>query len=172
MAVVLISGCIGQDPYTRNVGGVDLHFRANLNEAANVSVYPNEAALRSVLLNTGVESIGVAYIPNDTENAFYLADSYELAYKITIINKYFFNRTKLVDSIPVNSSLDAFSQASPQRPVIMLFGPSQTNATRIVVSGSFVSIQGASLDEVNRTYTDLDLATDKLLLVLIGNVSS
>lgn len=173
--IVLIAGCAEtpQDPFQRTFGGVDLHFRANLNEAENVPVYPNETALRSVLLNKNVEEIGIAYIPNDTENSYYLAASYELAYKLTIINRYYFNETKTIDSIPVNSSLEALSMASFQKPIIMLMGPPETNQTLVNVVGYLITVQGNSFEEseLNRTYNELDLATDKLLLVLMNEIS-
>lgn len=166
--VIFISGCIETyNPFQKEFAGVKLNFRANLDEARNVPVYPNEIALRGVILNENVEEICLAYIPNDTINSFYLAASYELAYKLTIINKYYFNRTKLIDSIPVNSSSEALSMASIQKPMIMLLGPSETNLTIVNVSESFIEVHGKSFEEVNRTYNDLDLATDKLLLVLM-----
>ena len=173
--IVLIAGCAEtpQDPFQKTFGGVVLHFRANLNEAKNVPVYPNETVLKSVLLNKNVEGIGIAYVPNDTENSYYLAASYELAYKLTIINRYYFNETKAIDSVPVNSSLEAFSMASFQRPIIMLMGPPQTDQTAVNVAGYLITVQGSSFEEseLNRTYNELDLATDKLLLVLIKELS-
>jgi hypothetical protein len=173
LATVLIAGCIGEpyNPYQREFGGVKLNFRANLDQAANVPVYPNETALRNAILNNGVQEIGVAYIPSDQENAFYLAASYELAYKLTIINRYYFNVTKPITSIPVNSTMDALAMATSQKPIIMLVGESKTNSTLVNVVGYFVTVQGASFEEVNRTYNDLDLATDKLLLVMMKQVS-
>jgi len=170
LLIIFVSGCIETyNPYQKEFAGVKLDFRANLDEAKNVPVYPNGIALRNVILNENVERIGLAYVPNDTVNSFYLAASFELAYKLTIINNYYFNRTKLIDSIPVNSSSEAFSLASVQNPIIMLLGPSETNSTLVNVSGSFIEVHGKSFEEVNRTYTDLDLATDKLLLVLMEN---
>jgi hypothetical protein len=169
--VIIISGCVSSpvSPFQKEFGGIKMDFRANLDEAANITVYPDEATLRSVLLNQNVSAIGIAYVANDTENSFYLADSFELAYKLTVINKYYFNRTKLIDSIPVNSSLDALRIASAQEPIIMLMGPPEANETLVGVVGNLVVVEGKSFEEVNKTYTDLDLATDKLLLVLMGS---
>jgi len=171
--IILISCCIGEpsNPFQREFAGVKLNFRANLDEAEKVPVYPNETVLRNVLLNNYVEEIGIAYIPNETENSFYLASSYELAYKLTIINKYYFNKVKPIDSIPVNSSLEALFMSSIQKPIIMLVGPPKTNSTLVNVVGYFITVQGESFEENNRTYNDLDLATDKLLLVLMKEVS-
>ena len=170
--IIVLSGCIEEhNPFQKEFAGVTLNFRSNLDEAINVPVYPNNTALRGVLLSNDVQEIGIAYIPEDSKNSFYLADSFELAYKLTIINKYYFNVTKPIDSIPVNSSLEALSLASSQKPIIMLVGPPETSDTLVNVAGYFITVQGESLEEVNRTYTDLDLATDKLLLVLMSDIS-
>jgi hypothetical protein len=170
LLVILISGCVeSYNPFQREFAGIKLNFRANLDEARNTPVYPNETSLRNVLLNENVEEIGLAYIPNDTVNSFYLAASYELAYKLTVINKYYFSMVKPINSIPVNSSSEVLSMASSQKPIIILLGPSETSSTLVNVSESFIEVHGKSFEEVNRTYNDLDLATDKLLLVLMEN---
>jgi hypothetical protein len=170
---IMIAGCVQEtyDPTVMDFAGMTIHFRANLDEARHVQVYPNETSLKYTLLNNEVEGIGIAYIPSATENSFFLAASVELAYKLTVVNKYYFNITKSIESIPVNSSLEALSMASSRRPVIMLMGPSQTNQTIVNAAGSFITVQGNSFDESNRTYNDLDLATDKLLLVLMKRIN-
>jgi hypothetical protein len=175
ISIVLISGCIeNYNPYQREFAGVKLNFRANLNEAEKISVYPDEKTLRDVILNDVVEEIGIAYIPNETENSFYLAASYELAYKLTIINKYYFNRVKIIDSIPLNLSSDAFDIASEEKPIILLLGPPKANATAVetFADGHVVIAEGKSFKEVNVTYNDLDLAVDKILLVLMKEINS
>jgi len=167
--IIFLSGCVenSYDAYSKEFAGINLRFRANLDEARKVPVYPNETTLAAVLLNKDVEEIGIAYIPNESQNSYYLVDSYELTYKLSIINKYYFGRTKFFDSIPVNSSLEALTIATKQKPIIMLMGPSQTNSTIVNVAGYFITVQGKSFEEINTNYTDLDLATDKLLLVLM-----
>jgi hypothetical protein len=173
MLIIFISGCLEKpyDPHQKEFGGYTLSFRADLDEAEKVSVQPNETTLRDVILNNDVEEIGIAYIPNESENAFYLAASYELAYKLTIINKHYFNMVKSIDSIPVNSSLEALSISTSQKPVIMLIGPSKTNSTLVNVAGYLITAQGKSFEETNRTYNELDLAVDKILLVLMKEVN-
>jgi len=172
--IAFISGCIENklyNPYQREFAGVTLNFRANLDEAEKTPVYPNETILRNIILNENVEEIGIAYIPNENENSYYLAASFELAYKITVINKHYFNIVKPIDSIPVNSSLEALSMSSNQKPIIMLIGPSKTNSTMVNVVGYFITAQGKSFEEDDRKYNDLDLAVDKILLVLMKQVS-
>jgi hypothetical protein len=169
--IILISGCVETyNPFQKEFAGIKLNFRANLDEAKTVPVYPNEMSLRNVILNESVEEISIAYIPHGNEsieNSFYFADSFELAYKLTIINKYYFGVVKPINSVPVNSILEAYSLSSSSKPVIMLIGPPHSNSTMVNVTNYFIEVQGKSFEEVNRTYTDLDLATDKLLLVLM-----
>jgi len=158
--------------FQKKFAGLTLNFRANLNEAEKVPVYPNETVLRDVILNNNVEEIGIAFIPNETENAYYLAASYDLAYKITVVNKYYFNTVKSIESIPVNSSLEALFLATSKRPIIMLVGPSKTDSTIVNVAGYFITAQGKSFEEESeKSYNDLDLAVGKILLVLMKEIS-
>jgi hypothetical protein len=159
-------------PFQKKFAGLTLNFRANLDEAEKVPVYPNETTLRDVILNNNVEEIGIAFIPNETENSYYLAASYDLAYKITVVNKYYFNTVKSIDSIPVNSSLEALFLATSKRPIIMLVGPSKTDSTIVNVAGYFITAQGKSFEEESeKSYNDLDLAVGKILLVLMKEIS-
>jgi len=164
---ILISGCLFRDPYKREFAGVTLNFRANLNEAEKIPLYPSEKTLRDVLLSDSIEEIGIAYIPNESENSFYLAASYELAYKLTIINKYYFQHPKPIVSIALNSTEEVFDLSSVERAMIILLGPSKTDATAVTIRSTVVFAEGKDFSEVNRTYTDLDLAVDKILLVLM-----
>jgi hypothetical protein len=171
--IIFIAGCTEtpRDPYQKEFAGLKINFRANLDEAEKIPVYPNETILRTILLNNKVEEIDVVYIPNVTENSFYLASSFELAYKLTVINKYYFNITKPINSIPVNSSLEAMLMSSESKPVIMLTSPYYVNETMVNVVGHFITAQGKSFEETDRKYNDLDLAVDKLLLVLMKEVN-
>jgi len=159
-------------PFQKEFAGLILNFRANLNEAEKINVYPNETMLRDVILNNNVEEIGIAFIPNESENSYYLAASYDIAYKITVVNKYYFNIAKPIDSIPVNSSLEALSLATSKKPIIMLVGPSKTDSTLVNVVGYFITAQGKSFEkESENSYNDLDLAVGKILLVLMKQPS-
>lgn len=159
-------------PFQKEFAGLTLNFRANLNEAEKINVYPNETVLRDVILNNNVEEIGIAFIPDEFENSYYLAASYDLAYKITVVNKYYFNIAKPIDSIPVNSSLEALSLATSKKPIIMLVGPSKTDSTLVNVVGYFITAQGKSFEkESEKSYNDLDLAVGKILLVLMKQTS-
>jgi len=169
-AVILVAGCTNgnfqqMDPHTAKFAGVTLHFRADLYEADKVEVYPDEQTLRDVLLNPNIKTVWLAYIPNESENSFYLAASYELAYKLTIIYKGYWETTKPIDSIYVNSIEEI--TALETDPFILLLGPSSSNETKIEIDGYLIKCYGKDFSEIDRTYTDLDLCVDKLLLVLM-----
>ncbi|MFQ6020584.1 MAG: hypothetical protein ACE5J4_01010 [Candidatus Aenigmatarchaeota archaeon] len=174
LLVVVISGCIASttnyvmiNPYTVKFANVTLHFRSNLNEAKKIPVYPNEQALKDVLLDQYVRKIGIAYISNESENPFYYVTSYELAYKLTIINKYYFRKAKPVSSYSINNTEEPYNVSVRHIPIILLLGPSHANQTAITVKDYVITVEGLSFEEIDRKYTDLDLAADKLLLTLM-----
>ena len=175
-----------KDPYSLYYEGDVRHFRANLFEANKTPVYPNENAIKDVLLNPEVFKIYIAFIPNETENAFYLASSFEITNKLGIVYRHYFNgqagsfkdvdesscmlffedrQVRCFKSFPINST-DELSP-TPIEPVILLLGPSNTNQTSVVVNNNLIILQGKDFSEIDRKYTDLDLAVDKMLLVLM-----
>jgi hypothetical protein len=153
------------DPYTAKFADVELHFRSNLYEAEKVEVYPDELSLKRVLLNPAIRTTWISYIPNDEENSFYLAAAFEIAFKLTIIYKGYFGGAIPIDSVDINST-DQIT-ALETDPFIVMLGPSQTNETKIEVDGYMIKCHGKDFSEIDRTYTDLDLCVDKLLLVLM-----
>jgi len=165
ISIVLVSGCLTQEyPYQVDYEGYQLHFRADLEEAANVYVYPNEQAVRDLLIGPKAVTTFIAFYPNDTENAFYTAAAYELAYKMTIINKVVWGRPFPIDTIPINGTLEIIPTA--EQPVVILHGPSRSKETKIVVDGYKINVYGKDFYE-GRDYIDLDLAVDKVLLILM-----
>lgn len=195
----MVSGCLSQPiektPYEKYYAGDIRHFRSNLREAEKIPVYPNEEAVYNVLMNPVVRKIYISYIPNDTENSFYFASSFELTNKLSIIFRYNFQGKSYIDvykkedestclafysretsdvfvekcfkSLPLNSTSEAFQMSSQYEPVILLLGPLQTNLTLVSVRDYVITAEGKDFSEVNRTYTDLDLSVDKILLVLM-----
>lgn len=165
IAIVLLSGCVGKPKTQLDFAGQTLNFRADLDEARNIVVYPNETMLRDILLGPHTVATYIAYYPNDAENSYYLAAAYELAYKLTIINKYYWGSPIRIETLALNSSDELF--ATEEEPVILLLGPSKTNETSIKIDNYLITASGKDFSEVDRTYTDLDLAADKILLVLM-----
>lgn len=172
VSIVLISGCASSNNDQKNYANQTLIFRSDLLKADQVNVYPDEDAIKNVLFNESVKRVRIAYIPNDTENIYYLVDTFEIGNaakgKLTMIYDYKFNKTVEMQSFPVNTTDEAKAFSSPLGPIILLLGPSHANETSITVNESLIIIQGKSFDETNRKYTDLDLAVDKMLLVLMG----
>ena len=178
-------------PYERFYAGDIRHFRGNLVEAAKVPVYPNELSLVNVLLDPDVFKIQIAFFPNDTENSYYFASSFEITNKISIIFRSIISTdvstfqssdgssclsfssgdyVKCFKSVPINSTDEIFPTSL--EPVILLLGPSKANTTAVSVDNYLITVEGKSFQETNRTYTDLDLVVDKLILVLMDYTSS
>ena len=187
--VLLFSGCLTQESvYEKYYAGGIRHFRGNLIEAEKINVHPNESSIKDVLLGPEVYKIYIAYFPNDTENAYYLASSFELTNKLGIIFRHKFQGNESLDVVeekdgsqclmfysirkskcfkpfPINSTDDI----SPTKvePVILLLGPSHANKTAVTVENNLIIAEGKDFSKVNRNYVDLDLAVDKILLVLM-----
>ncbi|MFQ6010130.1 MAG: hypothetical protein ACE5J7_03375 [Candidatus Aenigmatarchaeota archaeon] len=166
---VLVSGCVTQNPYKAKIGGKEVDFRADLNEARKVPVYPSEFALKELLLHEGIERVRIAFIPNEQENPFYAVDGFEISFKLTTIYIVYFGYQIPIESLEVNTTSEAFANATYSEPVILILGPATgANQTAVTVANNTVVVEGHDLSEIDRKYTDLDLAVDKMLLVLIG----
>jgi len=165
--VVFISACIA-NPYQREYHGITFNFRANLNEAEKVPVYPNEQAVKDLLLSKNVNKIALAYIDNPDENGYYAVTGFEFSYKMIIINRALFGEPKDIEVYNVSSIEEARNLSDRIVPVVMFLGPSLANKTAITVENSIVFVEGKELYVDDRLYTDLDLATDKLILILMS----
>jgi hypothetical protein len=163
---VLVSACVAQsDPYKMTVGGQKMTTRANLQEADKVPVYPDISTLKGVLLTPDVGEIRIAYIPANESNGFYTVTGFELSYKMVIIQKAIFGDYPKIDVLVLNSTDEAYRLASVRSPVIIMKAGS--DRTAVTVDGNVVIVEGKDMTENGRTYTDLDLAADKLLLSLL-----
>jgi hypothetical protein len=167
LLVFFVAACIS-NPYQRNYNGFTFNFRADLNEAEKVAVYPSEQAVKDLLLSRTVNKIALAYIDNADENGYYAVDGFEFSYKMTIINRVLFGGPKDIEVYNVSSMAEAKNLSDKIVPVVMFLGPSLANKTAITVDGSTILVEGKELYVGDRTYTDLDLATDKLILILMS----
>jgi len=186
--VLLVSGCSKLNPHEKYYAGEVRHFRANLNEAEKISVYPSEESIKNLLLDPKVYKVRIAYFPNETENSYYFASSFEITIKLGIIFRHKFQgnqpvsifteddesscllfhlgmSVKCFKSLPINSTDELVS--TDVEPVILLLGPSHANQTAVTIEHHLITLEGKSFEEVDRTYTDLDLSVDKMLLVLM-----
>jgi len=163
---VLVSGCIFQEAEIHSIeyDGLITHFRADLNKARLVPVYPGEGELRNLVFDEGLEIINITFIDIQKENGFYAVGSFELGYKLNLIKNaedldYVVNAsivTSREDLVPVDGML-----------YIFLAGPSLADETSVRLEDGVIVLSGRSFEEVNRRYGDLDLSIDKLLLILM-----
>jgi hypothetical protein len=187
LLVIFISACT-QNPYKREFYGYTFNFRANLFEAEKVKVFPNENAIKRLLLDENLERVTIA-LPNVERRAgFYAVAGYEIAYKLTIIYKTIYQGVGSIEvfiaennytcmyfddsekTICIGKKLfDSLDEISPgeNEVAIVLLGEEFADDTYVEVKGRKIFVKGKSFSEEKRTYTDLDLATAKLLLVLI-----
>lgn len=163
ITIVIVSGCIGQlSPNKREFGGKTLTFRANLTAAAEVPIFPSEALLLQTLYDPRVSWVNIAYIPNDTENGFYAVTGYELAFKLAGAYKAMFSSQPTIRPLELNATP---TQPPRDEVTIWMRGPAAgANQTAVTVDNGIIIVEGIDLSEINRTYTDLDLAADRLLL--------
>jgi hypothetical protein len=174
------------DPYSIYYDGVSRRFRGDLFEANKTPVFPSEDSVKNLLLNPEVYKIQISYIPNENENAYYLATTYEITSKLSLVYRHYFTgqvqtfkdednsscllfyddmQTRCFKSVALNFTQDLVP--TPVEPAILLLGPSQANDTSVRVENNVIVLSGKSFDETNRTYTDLDLSVDKMLLILM-----
>lgn len=196
--ILLIAGCVEQNknqPHSKFYAGDYRNFRANIFEARETTIYPNEDVVRNILLNPEVSKVHISYISNKSEDQFYFVSTFEITNKLTIIYRHLFQGARDIDfyqaedgstciaffsrkltgalmqkcfkSTPLNTTDQAFELASETEPVIFLSGPSQSNVTRVVIDGYVIKAEAASFSEVNRTFTDLDLSVAQILLSLM-----
>ncbi len=170
------------NPYQIKFANETLNFRANLDKAALVPAYPDEQSIRNAILSENVSRIKISYVPGEY-NSFYAAASFEIAYKLVIIMKHnygingylyagednenclFFEETGkriCIVSEPAESE-DSLAANDLQKVIFM----TAANETSVSLKGNIIYIKGKDFSEKNRKYTDLDLATDRLLLALM-----
>ena len=162
--IILIAGCIAKpaEPNKRMFGDTKLTFRADLDKAADVPIYPNEVTMLRTLYDPEVSWIYLAYVPNDTENGFYAVTGYELSFKLVAGYKAMFGRVPAVRDMVLNETPE---QPARDELIIWMRGPGAgANQTAVTVDGGIITVEGTDLSEENRTYTDMDLAADRLLL--------
>lgn len=166
LAIILISGC-ASNPYQMNFAGNDIVFRANLLKAREIRVYPDEQALKQLLLSPDIEKIKIAFVSNDEENGFFAVASYELGFKLTKAYTFYYQKNPVFESTPINSTAEL--KPSKTEPILFLLGPKTgANQTAVTVKDNLVVLEGKDFSEINRRYTDLDLAVDKLLLAIMS----
>ncbi len=194
VASVLLSGCIVQEKHKPNelvFKDTLLHFRSDLRQAQKIEVFPSEQELANMLLSEKVNGIVIA-LPNVSKAGYYGVAAYELAYKLTFIYNSMYapftsprvytknNFTCLYypdfdKNICIGKKIYSSREelkGNESLVVIALLGEGLANETRLVANleRGVVFVKGKSFSAKNG-YTDLDLAVDKLLLVLFQHLA-
>lgn len=173
ISVIFISGCVQEEigKYELDYYNNTLTFASDLNEAAKVSVYPDNTTLKETLFGYNVAELQIAYYKNDTEAPYLEKSIMSFMLKYVKMNKIAWNGYDFkgkVNSVMLNESTQ-LPNATIEEPTILIMGPAFTNETKIVVDGYVVKIYAKDLSprEGKYTiYTDFDLAMDKIILVL------
>ena len=167
--IVSTSACIS-NPFQKEFDGVKYTFRSDLNEANKISVYPSENTLSDFLLRTDYSIVKFVFVSNESLNGYYATDFGELTlgFKVLRDHKNYFFNVENITTIMLNSS-EEISGVLDENPTILLIADSNQTAVNVDIFNNLITIEGRDMRqlEINRKYTDLDLATDKLLLTLM-----
>lgn len=193
ISIILISGCIQTQelkPTQMKFAGEIRNFRSDLTLAEEIPVYPGEELLKPIFLSP-IEYIKISFIPGEN-NGFYVVTGFELANKLTLFYRYYYqgdqgfyivddtakNRTNCllfeetekqicIESVPI-SSIEEINNKYDEITLLLLGPETGANQTAVSINGKTIIIEGKDFSEEDRDYTDLDLAADKLLLVLMS----
>ncbi len=194
--VLMLSGCVTEKPekpvHAMNFHGLELHFRGDLNKAKHVPVFPDERSLVKMLLGKEVKRVTIAF-PNVSSGAgYYAVAGFELAFKLTVIYNSIYSPFHPPETEEKNGYTCLFYpdyqkeicigkkifadeselKAGRGEVIIALFAGELAHSTEIYAesSKSVIYVYGKDLSQQNRSYTDLDLAADKLLLMLFSHL--
>lgn len=193
LAVVVIAGCIsGEAVHKLNFADMEISFRADLRQAEKISLEPGPEAIRQVMFENPVTLVRLAFVPDEQNTGFYGVTGYELIAKTGLAYKQYiftdesfylaegsnsciiFEKTTAgittqrkicFETLLLNETSEAFAFANETAPVILM--EAGASETKVSVDGNVVSIMGKDMSQQGRAYTDLDLAADKFLLVLL-----
>jgi hypothetical protein len=159
---VLVAGCISQlAPTQMMFAGKIVNFRADLREAKLVET-SNPVQLKQAFFQA-VDNVYISFISNDNENGFYAVTGFELSYKILSFRN-FYGLNWNVTAMPINST-DEIPQDNNL--YVVMLGPSLANETSVSLEENIIYVNGKDFYPEGKKYTELDLAADKLLLILL-----
>ena len=195
VAIIFISACLGTpENYKIKFAGVDVNFRADLNKAEKVLLEPGTGAVKETMFTNPVNLVRVAFVPDDANNGFYSVAGFEIQYKTVLAYKQFIFTDKAIsqsegglqcvyfekllvgamgtqrricfETVILNSTDEAIAMANETAPMILM--EAGADETKVSINGNLIRIMGKDMSQTNRKYTDLDLAADKFLLVLMN----
>lgn len=149
---------------TWKMGDIDLYFRADLNRANDVPVYPGEAQVYFDTMHQLVKNVTIA-VKETEDNSYYSVEAFEITNKMLLAySKMFGSDIKSGYKIPTFDvqfvDQYAYLPGKIQNPIIAIVHPDFANETSIRNEGHVTYISG-------QTYEELDLAVVKFLMIAL-----
>ncbi len=195
IAVIFVAACLGQaEVYKLKFAGMDINFRADLKKAQDIPLEPDPEAVRNLMFGNPVSDVKVAFVADDKNAGYYGVTGFELQYKTVIAYKQFIFTDKSIvqeesgkqcvyfekvlvggigtqrkicfETVVLNNTAEADSLATENSPILLM--EAEAEETKVSVDKNVVRIMGKDMSQNSRKYTDLDLAADKFLLVLLN----
>jgi len=169
LSILLIATIFPNIPwpvYSVNYYGATMGFRANLRDAKNVPVYPNEEIVYREIMNPLVENITIAFKPGtEQENAYDAVETFE------IVNKLAIAFSKTLGYIPSFNVINVTSydglQGKIRNPIITLVNPNYSNETSVRLDDHVIFITGKNSTDSKEQLKNFDLAVIKFLMVAL-----
>ncbi|MEM5870240.1 MAG: hypothetical protein QXR09_03710 [Candidatus Aenigmatarchaeota archaeon] len=152
--------------YSWNYYGKNLKFRINLRDAEKVPIYPSEIAVRKEILNSFVENITIVFKPgNETINAHYAVEVFEITYKLTLAYK--LNFAYIPNFNVVNITSYENLKGTRENPIIALVHPIYSNETSVKLENHVIYIKGENAKSSVEQLRNFDLAVTKFLMAAL-----
>ncbi|MEM5766185.1 MAG: hypothetical protein QW423_00910 [Candidatus Aenigmatarchaeota archaeon] len=149
-----------------NYLGVNMNFRANLRDAKDVLVYPNEELVREEIMNQFIENITIVFKPGeDNVNSHYVLEVFEIVNKLAIAYKLRFAYIPNFNVVNVTSYENI--RGTKDNPIIALIHPIYSNETVVKIEDHVIYIQGNNARNSMGQLKNFDLATVKFLMVAL-----
>ncbi|MFH1623193.1 MAG: hypothetical protein ABIA12_01595, partial [Candidatus Aenigmatarchaeota archaeon] len=155
--------------------GYEIGFRADLRQAAKVPAYPGESEIYRDIMHQLAKNVTIVFKDAGEEgNPYYVVDGIELVSKMRLAYMLAFGmQTETGELVPGDvPTFDAREVSSYenlpgkiQNPIIAIVHPMYANETSVRNEGHVTFISGRNLKE-------LDLATTKFLMIVLGIDSS
>ena len=150
---------------TWNYKGLMLTFRSDLRESNKVPVYPGETQVYLDTMHPLVKNVTIAY-KDVGEYGYYATEAFEITYKMRLayMNLVGSEEGSTFKVPPFDVEVVeqyAYLPGKIQNPIIALVHPVYANETAVRNEGHVTYISG-------KTYEELDLATTKFLMIVLG----
>lgn len=145
-----------------NYHGVPMEFREDLKLAKKISVIPNEESVKRIFWSDSIDRVTIAVLNTTNETSLIGVEAYEITFKLSTFYTLMNARTEIKGK---EVSFVSEVRGNSTNPVIYIIPPVIANETLVKVENYTVYISG-------KTLKDLDLATIKFLMIVLGiNIS-